>query len=148
VLLIHGAAFVILAGFVLLLLDPTQLQIGRYVSAKAYEVKEVMLWTTMVMFFLSYCFSVSVLLLESRKQRPLLTTMQWLLLAVLLLPTMFSLFGLRFLFLTNRMVISFARNSEASVYLLLPLIPVMGLLAVYLSVVYHRRVTQLTSWRE
>ncbi|MFC1628009.1 hypothetical protein ACFL3H_02700 [Gemmatimonadota bacterium] len=148
VLFIHGTAFVLLAGFVLLLLDPTQMQNGRLIAAKAFEVKEVMLWSTTVMIFLSYCGSVSVLLLESRRQRPLLTTVQWLLFSLLLIPIMFSIFGLRFLFLTNRMVISFVRSSEASVYLLLPMIPVLGLLAVYLSIVYRRRVTQLTSFRE
>ncbi|MFC1539988.1 hypothetical protein ACFL41_00700 [Gemmatimonadota bacterium] len=148
VLFIHGAAFVLLAGFVLLLLEPTQLRLGRYVNASAFEVKEIILWTATVMIFLSYCISVSVLLLESRRQRPLLTTLQWMLMVVILLPVIFSVFGLRFAFRPNRTIISIVSSGPQTGYLLVPVIPVMGLVAVYLSVVYQRRVARLRTWRE
>ena len=148
VLLIHGITFVILTGFIFLILEPTQMQFSRYVTSYAFEVKEMVFGATMMMLVGSFCVSIVILILETRRQRPLLSTGQWLLVALLLIPISIPFMGGRFLFLTNRIAINLIRSKPDTMYLMLPLIPVAGLLAVGLSIMYHRRITQMTSFRE
>jgi hypothetical protein len=148
ILLIHGATFVIMAGFILLILEPTQMEFSRYVTSHSWEVKEMFFGTMIFMCFGSLFVSITVLLLETRRQRPLLSTAQWLIFATLVVLATIPLFGGRILFLSNRIAFSIVRSRPDTMYLMLPLIPVAGLAAVVLGVMYYRRVTGMTSWQE
>ena len=157
VVLVHGITFVIIAIWIFLILDPRQMHLGRiFPGIEIFEIKEIILWATLAMMFISLCISLTILLLESRQKRPLLSTIKWVILICVFVLGMLPFIGTHLSFISGRWVtnlvklrgLSGARYPDLWSFMLIPSTPVLGLIAAALGTWYHRRITQMTSFRE
>jgi hypothetical protein len=146
----------LLLGFWLLLfVDVTQFRLGRSLSGAeelgfwdVVAVKEVILWIIACVLVLSLILSFFILLLESRRNRPLLKSWQWLILLVVAVGVFVPFLGVRNWSTLDRMLFGLALGRRwiglprPDIWgeVLVPFLPVALLVAVLLGYEYFYRV--------
>ncbi len=157
---LHGVTLVLLGFWLLFFVDVTQFRLGRNLSGPeelgfwdVVAVKGVIFWIIAGVLVLSLVFSFFILLLESRRNRPLLKSWQWLVLLVVALVPVFG--GLNLSSLDRRLV-GLALGTRWPGALrpdiwgqeLIPFLPVTLLVAVLLGYEYFYRVRSRDTYRE
>lgn len=156
VLILHTVTFIMLVFWVVFILDINTRSFWLIVSGYRHEINTMVAWTSLGILSFSLCVSFAILLLESRRERPLLSTAQWVVLGFIALILIPSLTGLRMYLLPERwsLGINFSRGISRMVntgqwgIMLIPLLPYFLLVAAALGYWYLVRCKRRTSYLE
>ena len=161
--ILHGTTLVLLGFWLLFFVDVTQFRLGRNRTGSeelgfldVLAIKGVIFWIIAGVLVLSLLLSFFILLLESRRNRPLLKSWQWLILLVLAVGVLVPVFSGLNLSSLNRGLVGLALGNrwpgvprpDIWGQVLIPFLPVALLVAVLLGYEYFYRVRGGNTYRE